>query len=365
MSTIEKAMAKLAGKQPEGDDKKLVTEESLEVQAESISQAEAPSETIVAKEANTDAANVKAADAAKTEVKAPADDVPVAQPDAKKLPVADTPLASAEEETDSPETLIVSNQQTKQASPAKEDLSTKYAELDVTYLNRKGYISKQSDNKLVKEQFRAVKRKLLNNAFGALSSTLNNPNLIIVSSCNPHEGKTFSSINLALNIALERDKTVLLVDADVVRPSIVRELGVTVDAGLTEYLSGQVEDVSEIIYNTNIDNFKFIPAGKPHDLSTELLASEKMIALTQELATRYSDRVVIFDAPPLLGVNETHVMANHVGQAVVVVEESKTRLNDIKAAVAQLDENLAIGFLVNKSKRGWRDYYGYGYYRRD
>ncbi len=363
MSTIEKAMAKLAGKQPEGDDKKLVTEESLEVQAESITLPEEPSEKVVAEEPETNTTNVTAAEASKAAIKSKTDDSVAIQLESKELPVADKSAPSAEE--DHPETLIVSHQQTKELGSEKEDLSTKYAELDVTYLNRKGYISKQSDNKLVKEQFRAVKRKLLNNAFGALSSTLNNPNLIIVSSCNPHEGKTFSSINLALNIALERDKTVLLVDADVVRPSIVRELGVTVDAGLTEYLSGQVEDVSEIIYNTNIDNFKFIPAGKPHDLSTELLASEKMIALTQELATRYSDRVVIFDAPPLLGVNETHVMANHVGQAVVVVEESKTRLNDIKAAVAQLDENLAIGFLVNKSKRGWRDYYGYGYYRRD
>lgn len=237
-----------------------------------------------------------------------------------------------------------------------------YVEIDQYFLKSKGFVTQESENRAMKEQFRSIKRKLLNNAFGPIASTLHYPNLIIITSCNPHDGKTFSSINLALNIALEQDKTVLLVDSDVVRPSVTRELGVKLEKGLTEYLSGAINNVSDIIYNTNIDNFKFIPAGKPHELSSELLASEKMNKLTQELATRYSDRVVIFDAPPLLGVNETHVMANLVGQAVIVVEENKTKLADIENAVSQLDKKLAIGFLVNKSRGSYRDYYGYGYY---
>ncbi|OZG73585.1 hypothetical protein BTA51_10505 [Hahella sp. CCB-MM4] len=245
--------------------------------------------------------------------------------------------------------------------------SSRYSEIDVDVLTKKGFITQQSTNRHLKEQFRAVKRKLLNNAFGAISKTLHHANLIIVSSCNAHEGKTFSAINLALSIALEQDKTVLLVDTDVLRPNVIRELGVTPDSGLTEFLSGKIPDVSDIIHNTNIDNFKFIPAGSPHELSTELLASEKMAKLMEELASRYSDRVVIFDAPPLLGVNETHIMANLVGQAVIVVEENKTRLTDVQVAVEQLEKKLAIGFLVNKSKGEAKDQYGYGYgyYRKD
>ncbi|PID43579.1 MAG: exopolysaccharide biosynthesis protein [Proteobacteria bacterium] len=246
------------------------------------------------------------------------------------------------------------------SAPAKNTKT--YTDIDIGLLNRKGFVSKESDNRVLKEQFRAIKRKLINNAFGPLSKSIHFPNLIIVTSCNPHEGKTFSSINLALNIALEQDKTVLLVDSDVVRPSITWELGVKIKTGLTEFLSGEIKDVSSIIYSTNIDNFKFIPAGHPHEQSSELLASEKMHKLTEELATRYSDRIVIFDAPPLLGVNETHVMAKLVGQAVIVVEENKTRLNDIENAVSQLDNSLAIGYLVNKSKGSYKDHYGYGYY---
>lgn len=243
----------------------------------------------------------------------------------------------------------------------KRALQGKYANIDTDSLNKRGFVTKNSSERAMKEQFRAVKRKLLSNAFGPLSRTLRNPNLVIISSCNPHEGKTFTAINLALNIALEQDKTVLLVDADIVRPSIARELNQPSTDGLTEYLLGKMPDISECIHSTNIDNFKYIPAGIPHELSTELLASERMTSLTEELASRYSDRIVIFDAPPLLGVNETHVMANLVGQALIVVEENKTKLTDVKAAVDQLDKDLAVGFLLNKSRKSWRDYYGYGY----
>ncbi len=249
----------------------------------------------------------------------------------------------------------------KQRIRASSKRQSNYFQVDIADLERKGYVTKESEDRVLREQFRAIKRKVLQNAFGNLSKTLHFPNLCIVSSCNPHEGKTFSAINLALNIALEQDKTVLLIDADIVRPSVANRLGMQYQSGLTEYLTGKVTDIADVIFNTNIDNFKFIPAGQPHDLSTELLASQRMSNLTEELSTRYSDRIVIFDAPPLLGVNETHVLANLVGQALIVVEENKTKMADIQTAVDQLDENLAVGFVMNKSKRHWTKNFGYGY----
>lgn len=231
-------------------------------------------------------------------------------------------------------------------------------------LTERGFIYNSASAHHIQEEFRHIKRKLLNNAFGPASKTLKHSNLIMVSSSNPNEGKTFISINLALSIALEQEKTVLLVDADVLRPSLHRELQFESKQGLLEYLLDEVPSLSDVIYNTNVPNLKLIPAGKAHHLTNELLASTKMAALAKELAQRYPDRIVIFDCPPILGVTETPVLSSLVGQAVVVVEESKTKLNDVKKAVSHLDEDIAVGFVMNKtvmSKKDGYGYYGYGY----
>lgn len=244
------------------------------------------------------------------------------------------------------------------------DSHTRVLTIDKESLNERGYLIDTGTRKSIKDEFRQIKRKLLNNAFGGGAKLLSNPNLIMVSSAKPNEGKTFVSINLALSIALEQDKKVLLIDADVLRPSVNRELGIEQPQGLIEYLLNEDVSASDVIYNTNVDNLKLIPAGTPHHLSNELLASEKMASLARELANRYPDRVVIFDCPPLIGVTETLVLAGLMGQAVVVVEESKTSINNIKLATEHLNEDLAVGIVMNKAIRSHKDlygYYGYGY----
>jgi len=237
-------------------------------------------------------------------------------------------------------------------------------QLDKSELAQRGFLIDNGTRKSIKDEFRQIKRKLISNAFGAVSKTLHHSNLVMVSSSKPNEGKTFISINLALSIALEQDKTVLLIDADVLRPSINRELGFGPIPGLIEYLLGHQNDISDIMYSTNIDKLKVIPAGEPHHLSNELLASDRMESLASELAERYPDRIVIFDCPPLIGVTETLVLANLMGQALVVVEESKTQIEDIKKATENLNEDLALGLVLNKAIRSHQDmygYYGYGY----
>jgi protein-tyrosine kinase len=236
--------------------------------------------------------------------------------------------------------------------------------LDKTGLAQRGYLIDNGTRASIKDEFRQIKRKLLNNAFGNAAKTLHHSNLIMVSSAKPNEGKTFVAINLALSIALEQDKAVLLIDADVLRPSVVRELGVQENPGIIDYLLGDSEQVSDIIYDTDIDKLKLIPAGKPHHLSNELLASEKMATFANELANRYPDRIVIFDCPPLIGTTETLVLASLMGQALIVVEESKTSIADIKAATEHLNEDLALGIVLNKAIKSHKDlygYYGYGY----
>ncbi|XPF93378.1 XrtA-associated tyrosine autokinase [Colwellia sp. RE-S-Sl-9] len=260
----------------------------------------------------------------------------------------------------------VSVQENKYVEPSTHSLEhmSEPLKIDKASLAERGYLIDTGSRQSIKDEFRQIKRKLLNNAFGSASKTLDNSNLVMVSSSKPNEGKTFVSINLALSIALEQDKTVLLIDADVLRPSINRELGVGNVPGLIEYLLGQKEGVADIIYNTNIDKLKIIPAGEPHHLSNELLASDKMESLAKELAERYPDRIVIFDCPPLIGVTETLVLANLMGQALVVVEESKTHLSDIQKATENLNDDLALGLVLNKAIKSHKDmygYYGYGY----
>lgn len=247
------------------------------------------------------------------------------------------------------------------ATEASVKQSRQMLNIDLASLSERNFVSMSTERRLIYEEFRVIKRKLINNAFGSLSSTLKHPNLILVTSSRPGEGKTFTSVNLALSIALEQDKTVLLVDADVLRPNVSRTLEISTQLGLTDYLSSNDVDVADIIYSTNVERLKIITAGKPHHLSTELLASDKMLELVQEFASRYPDRIVIFDAPPLLGVNETSVMAGMCGQAVVVLEENKTKLHELDKALSLLPKELAVGFVINKAYYSRDKGYGYGY----
>lgn len=285
-----------------------------------------------------------------------------AEPMAENSPTVDAPPVAGAEVTATITVPMPSEPESPAVAVADVAAAPKLMlNIDLASLSERNFVSMATERRLIYEEFRVIKRKLINNAFGSLSKTLNHPNLILVTSSRPGEGKTFTSVNLALSIALEQDKTVLLVDADVLRPNVARTLEITTQLGLTDYLSSNDVDVSDIMYSTNVERLKIITAGKPHHLSTELLASDKMIELVQEFASRYPDRIVIFDAPPLLGVNETCVMAGMCGQAVVVLEENKTKLNELDKALSLLPKELAVGFVINKAYYSRDKGYGYGY----
>ena len=248
-------------------------------------------------------------------------------------------------------------------SNATQQFTEQHFEIDVADLEKRGFVSLHSTRKLINEEYREIKRKLLSNAFGPLSKTLTNANIIMVTSARPSEGKTFTAINLALSIAAEQDKRVLLVDADVLKPNILRTLGLESRSGLMEYLLGDVKEIGQIMFRSNIDKLRIIPAGRSHHLSTELLASRAMSDLVTEFSNRYPDRVVIIDTPPIIGINESAILANFAGQAVVVVEEGRSKLSDIQKAVERLNPEMAIGFVVNKSLNtsDQNSYYGCNY----
>ncbi|MCU7555613.1 XrtA-associated tyrosine autokinase [Alteromonas sp. ASW11-19] len=251
--------------------------------------------------------------------------------------------------------------------PEREPDNKQPFHIDLQRLEANGHISLTGERKQINEEYREIKRKLLSNAFGPLAKTLHNSNIIMVTSGRPSEGKTFTATNLAMSIAAEQDKTVLLVDADVLKPNVLNTLGLERRRGLVEYLSGEVADIADVLYPTNIDKLKIIPAGKSHHLTTELLASQKMHETVDEFANRYPDRIVIFDTPPLIGITETAVLANFAGQAVVVTEEGKSKIPDIRHCVDRLNPDMAIGFVVNKSVNQDTEgtgYYGYYYAER-
>ncbi|MBL1264960.1 XrtA-associated tyrosine autokinase [Candidatus Methylomicrobium oryzae] len=216
------------------------------------------------------------------------------------------------------------------------------------------------------EEYRNIKRPLINNALGSGSEGIQRSNLILVTSSVPGEGKTFSAINLALSIANERDTKVLLIDADVARPSISKTLGIKSSPGLIEYLEKNDIEFSDIILKTNMPGLSVVPAGKQHRHSTELLTSNKMVRLAQELSTRYPDRIVIFDSPPLLAATQGAALAGLVGQVVLVVEAENTPQAMVMSSVNKLEFCDVVLLLLNKTQvymeTGYYGYDGYGTY---
>jgi len=234
--------------------------------------------------------------------------------------------------------------------------------IDWKVLQRKGMLVPELARSQLAEEYRLIKRPLLMNAFPDGDNGLERANLILVTSSVPGEGKTFTAVNLALSIAMERDKTVLLVDADVAKPSISKLLGIREKAGLIDLLEGKDVKVPDVLLRTDIPNLSILPAGRLHQHSTELLASQAMKKLASDLSARYPDRIVIFDSPPLLAASQGSVLANLVGQVVLVVEADMTPEYIVKESVAKLDACKVVGCVLNKTKKGFGfTYYGYGY----
>lgn len=249
------------------------------------------------------------------------------------------------------------------APPAAETTGAQQITLNNQRLKQMGMISVDGERSQIAEEYRLIKRPLLMNAFGQGAVPVKNGNMIMVTSSLPGEGKTFCSINLAMSIAMELDRTVLLVDADVAKPSVLRYLGVKADQGLLDVLRDEKLSISDVLIKTNVENLSILPAGRTYKHATELLASESMTNLIQEIASRYPDRIVIFDSPPLLATSEASVLASHMGQIVMVVEAEKTPQEAVKEAVARIEGACdVIGTVLNKANPiPGTDYY-YGYY---
>ena len=185
----------------------------------------------------------------------------------------------------------------------------------------------------------------------------------MVTSALPGEGKTFCAVNLAMSIAMEKDRTVVLVDGDVANPKAAQLLGIEATEGLTDLLASGTKTIGDVLVQTDVANFRVLPAGHGHERATELLTSERMRALMDELSTRYSNRVVIFDSPPLLVSSESSALSDIMGQIVVVVAAESTPQHALLDALSRLGENKIVGLILNRYRPriGNRQLIGYGH----
>jgi receptor protein-tyrosine kinase len=239
---------------------------------------------------------------------------------------------------------------------------SKRVEIDLAAMAIAGYITPDATRAQIADEFRVIKRPIIQNAHWKSDTRIERGNRVMVTSALPEEGKTFVAINLALSIALEIDSTVLLVDADVANPCIAKVMNLPRDKGLMDLLTDDRLDVADVLLRTNVDKLSLLPAGTPHPRATEMLASQAMADLVAEMASRYPDRILVFDSPPLLVTTEARVLASHMGQIVMVVESDRTSQTAVMRAIETIESCPTVLMVLNKAPRSEvGTYYGYGY----
>jgi protein-tyrosine kinase len=218
------------------------------------------------------------------------------------------------------------------------------------------------------EEFRLVKRNLVGAwSQSDLMADHRSSRLIMVTSARPGEGKTFTSLNLALAFASERSVKALLVDVDTQRSTVPEILGIGGEKGIVDVLAGDLE-LPEVLIQTNIPNLMILPAGRGGPHVPELLSSREMSALLEELTQRLPDHYLIIDTPPCMASSDAAALAPLVGQIVFVVEANNTQHGEIEAALGTLSTCPRISLLLNKSDSLATEHfgsYGYNYHSAD
>jgi protein-tyrosine kinase len=207
------------------------------------------------------------------------------------------------------------------------------------------------------QQYRQIKRPLINRALGRGMPTVPQGNLVMIASSVPGEGKTFMSLNLALSMRLEEDVTVLLIDGDVVNPRMSQVLGVQDQPGLLDVVRDPSLSVASVVLPTEVPGLSFLPAGRPSDNATELLASVRMHQVVVQLASEDPARVVLFDSAPLLLTTESQALAQVAGQILLVVRAGQTSQHLVFEAIETLAEEKPISLVLNQCVRQPHGYY--------
>ena len=229
-----------------------------------------------------------------------------------------------------------------------------YAAQDDTYLSGEGTVTL---SEVVMEQHRIVAHRTRSkhaDTFRILRTQVlqnmaqNGMKTLGITSPNYGDGKTTTALNLALSIALDLNQTVLLVDLDLRKPNVTSYLGLSPTVGLTDYFMHDTP-ISDCLIRLSFQRLSLLPAGRNLDNSSEVLGSPKIAALAQELKTRYPDRLIIYDLPPILAQDDPLVFLPHVDGVLLVVNEGNTRKHDLKASLHALGNAHVIGTVLNNS----------------
>jgi protein-tyrosine kinase len=232
--------------------------------------------------------------------------------------------------------------------------------LDFNRLKGMGFVTPLNRRSRVGEEIRLIKRRLMQRMTltdrGEISTSTHyeersrgNDHVILVTSARPDEGKSFIALNLALSIAVDEGLNVLLIDADVARPSLGRLLKVGVAGGLTDLLRDPNLDLGSLLYKETNYPINFLPSGGAVASATDLFASGRMKGFISEAAMRYPDRIIIFDAPPLLASTEPVVLSEHVGQVVCVVDAQETSRGALESGLDLLNRHDNVSLVLNKT----------------
>jgi Mrp family chromosome partitioning ATPase len=226
-------------------------------------------------------------------------------------------------------------------------------------LRTRGLLPPEHMERSLAEQYRAIKRPLIacaaerGNERGALARS------IVVASSTSGEGKTFTSLNLAMNLALERDLTCVLFDGDVAKQELSEALGVQNQPGLLDLLQDPSLGIESTMLAVERPRMMFVPAGKARGGAPELLTSARMRTLVTDFLTRYPTCVAVFDSPPLLLTSEARALMQVAGQAVLVVHAGTTQRSDVMDAITEIGGGPSVSLLLNQTPYRPETRYGY------
>jgi exopolysaccharide/PEP-CTERM locus tyrosine autokinase len=235
--------------------------------------------------------------------------------------------------------------------------------IDRQALRDAGYLPESGQDRLFADEYRQIKRPLIATAFDPAGEVTGNTRLIMMASALPGDGKTFTSINLALSMARERDTSVVLVDADVAKPHVSQIFGVDKEPGLLDALVDESRAIEELVLPTDVRGLSILPAGSRRETASELLASDRMRALADELLASDPGRLLLFDTSPLLVSSESTALVGIAGQILLVVRSGKTPRRAVLDALACIEPGKAVSLVLNQGRRSLvGDAYGYSKY---
>ncbi len=207
-----------------------------------------------------------------------------------------------------------------------------------------------------------AKNNLYTNIFDSLRTQVllkmeeNNWRTVAVVSPTPASGKTFVAINLAISIAHQPQKTAILVDLDLRRPKVATYLGLHAEKSMNDYLQGNAQ-LKDVMVSPSIPRLVVIPTMRPVAKSAEILSSNKVVNLIQDLRDRYDSRIVIFDAPPILNSDDAMVLLPQVDCFLLVVANGMSTKPEIEETMYHLPQDKLLGVVLNKADVEARDYY--------